>query len=58
VRWTEQRHDLNGAALGAPSHWEAALETTIVPPAASDTIVSNPLGFYIEQLSWAQEQAG
>jgi type IV secretion system protein VirB5 len=58
VRWTEQRHDLNGAALGAPSHWEAALETTIVPPAASDTIVSNPLGFYIEQISWAQEQPG
>src|SRR5260370_22641277 len=27
VRWTELRRDLNGAVLGAPSHWEAELET-------------------------------
>ena len=29
VRWTEQARDLNGAAIGAPTHWEAELETEI-----------------------------
>ena len=30
VRWTELRRDLNGALIGAPTHWEAELETEIV----------------------------
>ena len=54
VRWTEQGRDLNGAATGAPSHWEAELETEIMPPARPITIVSNPLGFYVDQISWTQ----
>ena len=57
VRWTEQRRDLNGAIVGLPMHWEAELETEIVPPHESDTIVSNPLGFYVDRVSWTQEQS-
>src|SRR6266481_2006399 len=56
VRWTELRRDLNGAALGMPSHWEAELETEIVPPREADTIVSNPLGFYVTSITWTQQQ--
>ena len=56
VRWTEQRRDVNGAALGLPSHWEAELETAIVPPAESETIVSNPIGFYVDRINWTEEQ--
>ena len=56
VRWTETRHDLNGATLGAPTHWEAVLQTEIVPPTSDDTIVSNPLGFYVTQISWTEQQ--
>jgi type IV secretory pathway TrbF-like protein len=56
VRWTEVRRDLNGAALGMPTHWEAELETEIVPPREADTIVSNPLGFYVDRVSWTQAQ--
>ena len=56
VRWTESRRDLNGGALGAPTHWEAQLGTVIVPPQAADAIVSNPLGFFVEQISWTAEQ--
>jgi type IV secretory pathway TrbF-like protein len=56
VRWTETRRDLNGEALGAPTHWEAQLGTVIVPPQAADVIVSNPLGFFVEQISWTAEQ--
>jgi type IV secretory pathway TrbF-like protein len=56
VRWTETRRDLNGASLGAPTHWEAVLQTEIVPPNSDDTIVSNPLGFYVTQISWTEQQ--
>jgi len=56
VRWTELRRDLNGAALGMPSHWEAELETEIVPPREADTIVSNPLGFYVTNITWTEQQ--
>jgi type IV secretion system protein TrbF len=56
VRWSEQRRDLNGTALGLPVHWEAELETEIVPPREADTIVSNPLGFYVDRVSWTQAQ--
>jgi len=56
VRWTETKHDLNGATLGAPTHWEAVLQTEIVPPDSDDTIVSNPLGFYVTQISWTEQR--
>jgi type IV secretion system protein VirB5 len=56
VRWTEVRRDLNGAALGMTTHWEAELETEIVPPREADTIVSNPLGFFVDRISWTEQQ--
>ena len=56
VRWAETAHDLNGVTLGAPTHWEAVLQTQVVPPNSDDTIVSNPLGFYVTQISWTQQQ--
>ena len=56
VRWSEQHHDLNGAPLGGQSHWEAVLQTEIVPPKSDESIVSNPLGFYVTQISWTQQQ--
>jgi type IV secretion system protein TrbF len=56
VRWTEVRRDLNGAVIGAPSHWEAELETEIVPPREAVAIESNPLGFYVDRISWTQQQ--
>src|SRR6202453_3527777 len=57
VRWTEQARDLNGVATRAPSHWEAQLQTEIMPPASDDAIVSNPLGFYVNQISWTEQQS-
>ena len=56
VRWTEQQRDLNGVTFGSPSHWEAALQTEIVPPSSDDAIVSNPLGFCVTQISWTEQQ--
>ena len=57
VRWTEQVRDRTGAALDAPTHWEAALETQVAPPGSDDAIVNNPLGFYVTQISWAEQQS-
>jgi len=47
VRWTEQVRDRTGAALDAPTHWEAALQTQVSPPGSDDAIIDNPLGFYV-----------
>jgi type IV secretion system protein VirB5 len=38
VRWTEVRRDLNGAAVGLPTHWEAELQTEIAAPRDGDAI--------------------
>jgi type IV secretion system protein TrbF len=56
VRWTEQAHDLNGTAISAPTYWEAQLQTEITQPASDDAIVSNPLGFYVDQITWTEQQ--
>jgi type IV secretory pathway TrbF-like protein len=56
VRWTEEQRDLNVVAVGAPSNWEAVLQTEIAPPSSNDAIVSNPLGFYVTQISWTEQQ--
>ncbi|HUA35053.1 MAG TPA: VirB8/TrbF family protein [Candidatus Binataceae bacterium] len=57
VRWTEQARDRTGATVDAATHWEAALQTQISPPGSDDAIVSNPLGFYVTQISWAEQQS-
>jgi len=57
VRWTEAQHDLNGLVIGPPTYWEAVIQTAIVPPNSDDAIVSNPLGFYVTQINWTQQQS-
>jgi type IV secretion system protein VirB5 len=56
VRWSEQPRDLNGVVIGAPTRWEAVLQTQIVPSNSEDAIISNPLGFYVTQISWTEQQ--
>jgi type IV secretion system protein VirB5 len=56
VRWTEEAHDLNGVAAGPPTQWEAVLQTEVQPPASSDAIVSNPLGFHVINITWTEQQ--
>jgi type IV secretory pathway TrbF-like protein len=50
------RRDLNGAAVGSATHWEAQLQTETVEPRDADTIVSNPLGFYVTNITWTEQQ--
>lgn len=56
VRWTEEARDLNGVTAGPTMQWEAVLQTEINPPATSDAIVSNPLGFYVTNITWTEQQ--
>jgi type IV secretory pathway TrbF-like protein len=57
VRWSETAAlDMSGAPLGT-SHREAILETEISPQNSTDTIITNPLGFYVTRLSWAEQQS-
>ncbi len=56
VHWIEESRDLNGVPDGHPTQWEAALQTQIQPPNSSDGIVSNPLGFYVTNITWTPEQ--
>ena len=57
VHWTEQARDQNGATGDAPTHWEAVLQTEIAPPSSDTAIVSNPLGFYVTQINWTEQQS-
>ena|SRR5487761_140830 len=56
VRWTEEQHDLNGVAFGVPTHWEAVLQTQIISPTSEEAILNNPLGFYVTQITWTEQQ--
>jgi type IV secretory pathway TrbF-like protein len=56
VRWSETALDMSGAPLGT-NHWEAILETELSPQNSTDTVISNPLGFYVTRLSWAEQQS-
>lgn len=56
VRWSEEARDLNGVTTGTPTQWEAVLQTEVKPPASSDGIVSNPLGFYVTNITWTRQQ--
>ena len=56
VHWEETARDLAGAPLGT-AHWEAILETETSPQTSTDTVISNPLGFYVSRISWAEQQS-
>lgn len=53
VRWTERRY-VNGAAAGL-QHWTAVLSIVLQPPRSEERLRKNPLGIYINGLSWSRE---
>jgi type IV secretory pathway TrbF-like protein len=56
VRWTEEASGIDGSPIAA-THWEAALNTRIISPASDASILENPLGFYVTQLSWTEQRS-
>ncbi len=56
VRWTEEASGLDGSPV-ATSHWEAALDTSIISATSDASILENPLGFYVSQLNWTEQRS-
>ena len=54
VRWTETTRNLNGDVL-ATTHWRALLAVQLVPP-DPDHMLTNPIGLYVIQIDWSEEQ--
>ena len=53
VRWTEQRY-VNGAPAGT-ERWNAVLSTVLQTPRTEQRLRKNPLGIYVNGLSWSRE---
>jgi type IV secretory pathway TrbF-like protein len=53
VRWTERRY-VNGTAAGL-ERWTAVLSIVLQPPRTAERLQRNPLGIYINGLSWSRE---
>ncbi len=53
VRWTEQ-HFVNGAAAGT-ERWNAVISTVLQTPRTEQRLRKNPLGIYVNGLSWSRE---
>jgi type IV secretion system protein VirB5 len=54
VRWTETTRNLNGDLLSTV-HWRALLAVQLATPDA-DYMLSNPIGLYVTQIDWSEEQ--
>ena len=53
VRWIERRYE-NGA-LAATDRWTAILSIVLQPPRNEAQLRKNPLGIYVNGLSWSRE---
>ena len=53
VRWSEQRF-VNGAAAGT-ERWTAVLSIVLQAPRTEQRLRRNPLGIYVNGLSWSRE---
>jgi type IV secretion system protein VirB5 len=53
VQWTETQHDRTGSG-SSTTHWEAEIGVGFHPPADEATILRNPMGIYVTQLSWTR----
>ncbi|MXS19101.1 conjugal transfer protein TrbF [Pseudomonas oryzihabitans] len=53
VRWTEQRF-VNGAPAGT-ERWNAVISTVLQVPRTEQRLHKNPLGIYVNGLSWSRE---
>jgi len=54
VRWTETSRNLNGDVLSS-AHWRALLAVQLAPP-DPERMLSNPIGLYVTEIDWSEEQ--
>ena len=53
VAWTEQRYE--DGKLATTERWTAILTVAIQPPRDADRLKVNPLGIYVNAISWSRE---
>jgi type IV secretion system protein VirB5 len=53
VRWNERRY-VNGAAAGL-ERWTSVISIVLQPPRSEEKLRRNPLGIYVNGLSWSRE---
>lgn len=53
IRWTEQAYA--DAALVATTRWTAIAAVVLQPPRTEERLRKNPLGIYVNALSWSQD---
>ncbi|WP_413043882.1 conjugal transfer protein TrbF [Pseudomonas sp. YJ42] len=53
IRWDERRY-ISGAPAGV-ERWTAVLSIVLQPPRTEERLRSNPLGLYVNGLSWSRE---
>jgi type IV secretion system protein VirB5 len=51
VQWTEEQRDRDGSHP-VTTHWETQMTVGFRPPSDEATILRNPMGIYVTQLSW------
>ncbi|GAJ29792.1 conjugal transfer protein TrbF [Acidomonas methanolica] len=55
VAWTEQHYQ--DGKLASTERWTAILTIVLQPPRDADRLKSNPLGIYVNAISWSREMA-
>ena len=53
VAWTERRYEVG--KLSATERWTAILTIVLQPPRDADRLKANPLGIYVNAISWSRE---
>src|SRR5262249_57052674 len=53
VAWTERRYE--GGQLAATERWTAILSVIIETPRNADRLRKNPLGVFVNSISWSKE---
>lgn len=53
LQWTEEQRSLDGSRTST-THWIANVTIGLNPPADEATILRNPTGLYVTDLSWTQ----
>jgi type IV secretion system protein VirB5 len=55
VRWIERKY--TRGALSATERWTAIVSIVLQPPRTEERLRANPLGIYVDGLSWSKELA-
>lgn len=53
VAWNETRENLQGR-LAEERRWQAVLSVEIDPPRDTSTLLANPLGLYVTEITWTR----